>query len=168
MKITGYKFQHALREAEHEHEILGALFGESLMAFDGEEKDPQKIMEQYAANEEKIVRLQVAQAQYNGTVTVVVLGHSVPLSYAVKAVGGAGRMEKMWRSAAKGPQKDRWERTSLTRNVDEIRALPTIDPSTATGMAKKAARYASALREAIQVGNATEIDIPELEPALFE
>lgn len=167
MKVTGYKFQHALRELGHARDIAAGQFDNSLMKFPGEDKPkPQALMVAYAEAEAKIARLQTAQADYNLRVKVLVLDKTMTLSEAVKLVGGAGRAEKMWRGVA-APKKDRYGYDHDTRDPDVLVAQKTISVEEAAALAKKAARWASALREAIQVGNATEMEF-QLEEALFE
>lgn len=167
MQVTGYRFQHALRELGHARDIAAGQFDDSLKVFPGETKArPQDIMKTYLDAEGKIARLQTGQAIYNLKVRVKVLDQAMTLSEAVKLVGGAGRAEKMWRSVA-APVKDRYGYDRDTRDATAIVSEKTISTNEAAVLAKAAARWASALREAIQTGNATEIDI-ELDPALFE
>jgi len=167
MKVTGYKFQHALRELGHARDIAAGQFNDSLKVFPGDKKlEPQTIMASYLKAETQIAKLQTAQAQYNLRIMVTVLGKRMTLSEAVKLVGGAGRVEKMWRSVA-APAKDRYSSDNDTRDATAIVAVKTITTIEAAALAKQAARWASALREAIQTGNATEIEI-ELDGALFE
>lgn len=167
MKVTGYKFQHALRELAHTRDIAAGQFDSSLKFFPGDAKpDPKAVMAKYLDAEAKIARLQTGQAHYNLKVRVKVLDTTMTLSEAVKLVGGAGRAEKMWRSVA-APKKDRYGYDRDERTEGTIVAQRTMTPDEAGDLAKQAARWASALREAIQVGNATDVEI-ELEPGLFE
>ncbi len=168
MKITGYKLQHKLRELAHQRDIAAARFGKSLWAFEDQQKaTPQEVMAAYRDAEERIAKLQTAQGQYNLALTVIVLGDPMTLSEAVKRVGSAGRMEKMWRSFA-SPKEDRYGmHDESTRETGVERAERRVTEDEAAALALKAARFASALRESIQVANATEIEI-ELDPALFE
>jgi len=167
MKITGYKLQHVLRELAHTRDIAAGQFDDSLKAFPGDQKrSPIEVMRDYQDAETKIAKLQVAQSTYNLKVTVKVIDQQMPLSEAVKLVGGAGRAEKMWRTVAK-PVKDRYGYDSDTRDANVLVAVKTITVVEAAKLAKDAAKWASALREAIQVGNASEIEI-EIDPALFE
>jgi hypothetical protein len=78
-------------------------------------------------------------------------------------------MEKMWRSIA-APRKDRYSSfdREMTRDKDQERAQRTVSFQEAGERAQQAARFASALREAIQVANATEVEIESLTPDLFE
>ena len=167
MKVTGYKLQHALRELAHMRDIAAGQFDDALKVFPGENKNrPQDIMETYLKAEADIAKLQTIQAEYNLRVKVTVLDKRMTLSEAVKFVGGAGRAEKMWRSVA-APTKDRYGYDRDTRDASAVVAQKTITTAEAADLAKRAARVASALREAIQVGNSTEIEF-ELESGLLE
>ena len=168
MRVTGYKLQHRLRELHHVRDIAATQFDNGKFTFDDEDKPTAKgAFDRYADAEAAIAQLQTAQGRYNLGIEVTVLGKKMTLAGAVERVGGAGRMEKMWRSVA-SPKKDRYGYgNDLTRNKDEERAKATVTTDEATNYAQKAARFASALRESIQVANATEMDI-ELDPALFE
>jgi hypothetical protein len=169
MKITGYKLQHALRELAHLRDVLSSQFKESLWVFEKDDKPkPIQVMDSFSQTEEKIAKLQVAQAKYNLAITVKVGKDPMTLAEAVKRVGGAGRMEKMWRSVAADTGKDRYAMRENARDKNTEYAHRAMPVEKALGMAKEAARFASGLREAIQVGNAQEMEIEGLDPALFE
>ena len=170
MKTTGYKLQHALRELDQNRSIAATQFSHGLFVFEGDETvTSTKAMEMFRDSEEKIARLQEFQGRYNLTVQVSVLGKKMTLSQAVKLVGGAGRSEKMWRTAAKNTgNEDHYGRSQNTRETSVVVAKRSVGVGTCIDEAKKAAKYASALREAIQVGNATEIDFQELSESDFE
>lgn len=172
MKITGYKLRHAIREAEHVKNLAASQWDDSLHAFPEEratKASPTSLMAKYVDAENRLARLQLAQTRYNVAVQVDVLGQPMTLCEAVKRVGGAGRAEKMWRTAAGGEKKDRYGyNRDLTRSTTEVRAERTVSVEASLVEAKKAARYAAALREAIEVGNTTEVEIEDLEPSLFE
>lgn len=168
MKITGYKLQHTIREASAELVVLVSQFEDSFMAFPDDEKPhPKDLYQKYLALEEKITKLQTLQGQYNLTVEVTVQDKSMTLAQAVKLVGGAGRGEKLWRSKAK-IHKDRYSiRSEEYRDKDHVYARRVMTPEECLAEAKLASKWAAALREAIQIGNATELDL-EADPALFE
>lgn len=169
MKVTGYKLQHAIRETAHVRDIAAQHFTEGLRVFDGDDfVHPEKAMEMFVEAEDKIARLQTAQAQYNLEVTVWVQGQAMPLARAVKLVGGAGRQEKMWRSCAKNTGKDRYSYRENTREAGVDVAKRTVSVEEATAFARIAGKRASALREAIQVANATETGVDGLAPEDFE
>ena len=168
MNVTGYKLQHRLKELDHTLNIAASQFDNGKFKFVDEDKPTAKeAFDRFEQAEKDIARLQVAQARYNLSVIVEVQDQDMTLAEAVKRVGGAGRMEKMWRGVA-SPQRDRYSLDDgRTRNKDEERSEPTVTAAEATTYAQKASKLASALREAIAVANATERDI-ELDSALFE
>lgn len=167
-QITGYKIQHRLRELAHERDLASHLFDNGKFRFEGENKPScEEAFARFEEAESALARLQTAQAKYNLAVTVDVQGVKMTLAEAVKRVGGAGRMEKMWRSIA--APKDRYGYGNPSERATDVeRAEATISTEQAAYRAQKASRYASALREAIQVGNATLVDVSGLDPGLFE
>ena len=169
MKVDGYKIQHSIRELEARRKVLAAQFTDSITHFEDEnvEQSPEEFMSEYDDSERKIARLQVFQARYNLAVTVEVQGIPCSLHEAVKRVGGAGRIEKMWRSVA-SPKQDRYAYGPATRNKNEIRAVPTISRNDALKKVITTGRFASAIRAAISKGNATEVEFEDLDASLFE
>mgnify|MGYP001566113377 CR=1 FL=1 len=169
MKITGYKLQHAIREAMALRDLAASQWDGVLYAFEDEHKPtPAGVMGLYLFHEHRLCALQVGLARYNLAVTVQVQGAPMTLCEAVKRVGGAGRAEKMWRMAATGGKKDRYERElDRKRSTGETHAQRTTPTDEAVKRATGAGRFAAALREAIQVGNATEVEIG-INPAAFE
>ena len=73
-------------------------------------------------------------------------------------VGGAGRLEKMWRSAST-PTTDRYSYREETRNKDAIVAERQISFDDAAAYARTASKRAAALRAAIAKGNASEMTL---------
>ena len=128
----------------------------------------QKIYNDYVEIEQKIAKLQVTQVMYNLAVPVQVIDQTITLSEAVKRLGGAGRGEKMWRSAAKGKKKSRIYDPDISRSKDDEYSIPTISKEECIAIAKEAAKFASAFRTAIAIGNTVEIDMKDLDPTLFE
>lgn len=172
MKVTGYMLREAIKQHELRRDTASRAFDGSLKKFPDEEKEPpHKIIETFTHAEHAIAALQEAQMRYNLMVEVEFDMPDRPktrmtLAKAIKLVGGAGRVEKMWRSAT-SPKKDRY------RDDDEIdptfiRAVPTITPSEAVKQATLAGKGAGALRAAIATANAVPIEIESLSPALFE
>ena len=92
------------------------------------------------------------------------MGEKLSLALAVKLVNGAGTSEKMWREAAGGGKKERYGYSDdKIRNKDQIRALPQVSVAQAAAAADRASRYASALREAVAIGNSTTVEVDEKE-----
>lgn len=171
MKITGYALREAIKQHELRRDTAAHGFNGSLKAFPGEVKDtPSKVIETFLSAETAIARLQVAQMQYNLIVTVTpTMGEKMSLAEAIKRVGGLGRVEKMWRSAA-GPKKDRYGNYLDEDEIDptRVRSKPTMTPTEAVKMATAAGKRAGALRAAIATSNATQVEIEGLDPELFE
>jgi hypothetical protein len=167
MKVTGYRLQHAIREAMHLRDVLAAQFGDNVKQFASSPNrvNISNVYQQYRDVEQRIAALQVLQARYNLHVHVVVLHDTVTLMQAVKQVGGAGRCEKMWREASGTRKRDRYREDERSRDVEY--AELSVPVERCMERARDAHRFASALREAIQVGNATVLDM-EVGPGLLD
>lgn len=170
MQIDGYALREAIKQWDLRKGAAEEAFKSSLFKFKGEEKDtPQQVVDSFLQAETAISKLQVAQMRYNLSVAVEVGGEKMTLAEAIKRVGGAGRAEKMWRSA--GP-KDRRSAylmdDGLTRDPTQERATPTLDAKTSVGLAMQAGKRSGAFRATIATANATKVDIADLDPALFE
>jgi hypothetical protein len=159
VKITGYKLQQAIREQMQRRDAAAARFNGTLMAFPDEQKQkPTKVFDEFMDAERKLASLQVAQARYNLSVQVKVGYDTITLHEAVKRVGGAGRGEKMWRSAST-PREDRYSYREESRAKDSIVPSRQISFESADELRRTAAQFAASLREAIAIGNATERDL---------
>jgi hypothetical protein len=170
MLVTGYQLKEALKMKALELSTIQTQFDESLYRFEGEEKQhPKDVADAIRQLENEIVELQTAQDYYNLNVKVDVSGEQWSLCKAVKAVGGAGRVAKMWRTAAHGEKRDRWDRSrSMTRNKDDEIAIPTVTKPEALSEARAAEKFASQLRNAIAVGNTDTIEISWVTEKLFK
>ena len=168
MKVTGYKIQHKLKELEQLKEVNAQQFNDNIMQFESqsEKLELPEVFASYTTVEKKIARLQAAQCKYNIAVEVGVLGEKMSLLEAVKLVGGAGRSEKMWKDVVKGNKLRHHGYGEQTRSKDQEYAVRSVTIGDAVLFAQQATKVAGALREAIQVGNATEIEI-DLDEALF-
>jgi len=168
MKTTGYALREAIKQQELLRETAARSFNTTLKVFPGEDKDsPTAVMDAMLRAETAIARLQTAQMRYNLMVTVQVDGSKSPLAVAVKLVGGVARAEKMWRSAA-APKEDRYGyRNDDERDPNQVRASATISTQETLKHATVMAKRSAALRQAIAVANATEVEIEDLEPSLF-
>jgi hypothetical protein len=170
MKVTGFLLREALRRWELRRDTAASQFESSLMRFPDEDKPaPDSLATAFVDAEHAISCLQVAQARYNLLVTIEVMGAVMPLCQGVKRLGGAGRLDKLWRSAV-GEKKDRYGmRDEHTRRADETRAVRVMSIPDAMVRANRAAVFAGALRAAIAKGNGTEIPTSDLllDPALL-
>jgi len=168
MKVTGYQIRHRLNELEQERKIALSHFNDSLKVFEGDAKEsPKALMDTYRQCEEQIAQLQVVQAHYNLNVQVDVGDRTMPLCQAVKMVGGAGRAEKLWRTAAMGNEKDRYSYREDSREAGTEYAKRTMPVPECMAESKKASRWASSLRQAMALGNAVEIEIEGMDPDLL-
>ena len=161
MEVTGYQLKEALKMTSLELSTIQSQFEETLFKFDDEDKEtPEEIANKIYTLELKIAKLQTAQSFYNMAVEVDVQKIKFLLEEAIKCVGGAGRLSKMWRTASKGKTRDRWsDLQAATRKEGEERAKPTITKMQALGKAKEAEKLASALRSAIAIGNTAKVSI---------
>jgi hypothetical protein len=168
MKVTGYKIQHKLKELEQLKEVAAQQFNDNIMQFESAEEklDIREVFANYTGLEKRISRLQAAQCLYNLSVDVNVLGEKLTLLEAVKLIGGAGRSEKMWKDVVKGNKTRHHMYSEQTRSKDQEYAKRSVSVSDAVGLAQQATKVAGALREAIQVGNATEVEL-DLDETLF-
>ena len=169
MKVTGYGLREAIKLHKLRSDEAASSFDSTLKIFAGDTKEtPQEVVERYLAAEAAVSRLQAAQAEYNLIVKVTIDGVSITLSEAIKRVGGLGRAEKMWRSAA-SPKKDRYGSSiEDTRNATIEYAKPTLSPTEAAVFASKVAKTAGRFRAAIAAANTVEVDIKDLDPTLLE
>lgn len=163
IKVTGYQIREAIRKWNLKRDMLAAAFKDSLKRFQDEQKpDPSDVMRDYKIADRTIALLQVAQDHYNLGITIDDKG--TPLAIGVKLLGGAGRMEKMWRSVA-APEENRYGGDGSVRRADEVTAAPTVTKAEAFHLAEEAGNYSAELRKAIATANATmfEVDVEGLE-----
>ncbi len=165
MKVSGYQIREALKRQELRRSALQLQAKDSLWKFTGETKStPQEIMAKLEAAETAIATLQTLQDRYNLQTTVL----GVPLTRAVKQVGAAGRLEKLWRELAMSSGNDVFHRGAVTeRNKESEFAVKQISIDEAMKKAFEAATIAGNLRAAIAKANANEIEFEGLDPALF-
>lgn len=167
MKTTGFALREARRNLHLVRETLFKQFQSGLWQFKDQPKPtPTAVAEKIVEIEGKIARVETAQAQYNLLVTVPVEGlGTISLAEAVKRVGGAGRLEKVWRGLATGPERDRYGYDDpSSRDPDREYATRACSVEECIAKATAAGRIAGNLRAAIAVGNATTIDVPNLTP----
>ena len=171
MLVTGHQLKEIIHLKQLELLTIQTQFEDSLFKFEGEEKEhPADVVTQIQKLEHEIATLQTAQGYYNDVVTVTIEGLKDPvkLAYAIKAVGGAGRVAKMWRLAAQGKRRDRWDRMQAeTRRTDEEKARPIMEWKEALKKAKEAEKFAGSMRSAIATGNTNEVSINFIDPTLF-
>jgi len=161
MKVTGHILKDAIKRTVMVRDTTASLFDGSLHAFEDDDKEtPQQIADKFHAYDVMVAKLQTAQTDYNMQVRVEVGSDTMTLTEAIKSVGGAGRLEKMWRSVA-GVKKDRYSYRdeTLTRDPNEVRAKRMVTQAQALKFANQAAKEAAVIRAAIAKGNLTEIEM---------
>lgn len=168
MKITGYKIREALTQQELVKDAAQKQFDDSLKKFPGEEKlSPSQIVATIWEAETAIVRLQHLQCEYNLKVQVSVLGKTFSLAAAIKTLGAASRIEKLWRTAStstRAPRNAYSNDSPDERDPNKLIAQPTISIADATEKAKAAMKLTAAFREAVGVGNGQEVEFSLTEP----
>jgi hypothetical protein len=166
MKVTGYQLREALRHWRSVLEGLAIDLKGSLYYFDAKEKiEPLTVAKEYMAAEDAVAKIEEAQQKYNLRVNLTIADEPHSLTYAIKALGMAGRYAAIWKSVATDKQTPRgWgDQYDRVRNKDDVHAKRTINKETATKMRTAANKHASDIRQAIALANASilEIDIPE-------
>jgi hypothetical protein len=171
MKTTGYALREAIKRHELRRDSAARSFTGTLKMFPGEEKEsPEEVMRAFVEADEAIARLQEAQMRYNLAVRVPSESGAMPMSLAlaVKLVGGAGRREKMWRNAGAPAERRGYGLDEDERDPTKVRASAVLSPRDLLKLSATASSQASALRQAIAVGNAVEVEIENLSASLFE
>ncbi len=173
MVVTGYQLKRALRDADRRRALVSSQWDDSLWAFPGEEKpEPTELLAAIEAAEEAIARLQAAQARYNLAVQVTVKLETGPetmsMLEAVKRIGGVNRLESMTQKAAKSQDGGYYYGVQRSRSLEEEHAERRLELDAAAALYKRYAHQADAYREAIAVGNATELELEGLDPELLE
>lgn len=165
MKVTGFQIREAINRWTRRRNVADTQFRESLWAFEGEEKDtPKDVIDRYMEADKIIVALQMLQTVFNLHTLVSVRGQEIPLGKAVRLLGGAGRVEKIWREAATDSAGDRYyDRNERSRGKDNEYAKRQVSIPEATRLSDEAAAFASELRAAVATGNMAtiETDLPD-------
>ena len=166
IEITGYMLREALKQWTLKRDVATQQFKGSLFKFKNENKEtPQKIAADILQAETALVHIQTAQMRYNLSVFVNAFGEKITLAEAIKLVGSAGRIEKMWRTAV--PSKRESFLDDGGRDPGREQAEQTITVKEITLATSQAGKRAGSLRSAIATANATKINL-DLDPALFE
>jgi hypothetical protein len=166
MKVSGYQLREALRHWRSVLEGLAVDLKGSLYYFDIKEKiNPLAVAEDYIAAEDAVAKIEEAQQKYNLRVTLTISDEPCTLTYAIKALGMAGRYAAIWKSVVSEKQSTRgWgDSSDRVRNKDDVHAKRSISKEAASKMRTAANKHAGDLRQAIALANAQtlEIDIPE-------
>lgn len=175
IKVTGYSLRTAIKRWTIKRDSATHRFPTTLHKFKDEAKaNPEDVAAEIEAAESAIARLQTAQVLYNAQVEVELGGKTMKLAEAVKRMGGATRMEKLWKGVAGlDAQTARYRGSSIygetapVRNAGQEVADKTLSPESAAQKAAESAAFVSALQEAIASGNGTKIEL-DIDNSLFE
>jgi len=171
MKITGYQLMDRIETLRQQGQTINGQFTGSLFRFqqDAEAKpDPRDLMQKYLESEKRVATLQAVQAAYNVRVKVDVLGEQMSLQQAVKIIGSANRIKNNWLAASKNSQESNSYSNyyELVRAKDNLYAERVVSIDECLQLSTTAADLATALKQAIRSGNATELEM-DVDPALF-
>jgi len=165
MKVTGYTLQSAIKDTTKARALLNKRVRTLLTRFDDEPSDQsfEDAAKELFRLEANLAKLQVAQARYNLEVQVPLpmSNKTITLLEAVKRVGGADRVETLWQNATVDDH-------SAYRDKDWVFPKRTVPMKICLEKAQQAHKFTSLLRQAIQVGNATEVDLEDIESSLFD
>jgi hypothetical protein len=169
MELDGFQLQQALREWKAEREILENRFDESLLKFKDEEKEsPVEIMARLDKCERAIVKLQQAQNSFNTLTIVEFDGREMFLLEVIKLAGPLGRMERLWREAAREASGGRGHYDRVReRGEDREREQPTMTLDQLQQEARNASRRANACKRAIAIGNSQKRPFNNIGPELL-
>jgi hypothetical protein len=169
MRVTGYALREAIKRHTLRRDTAASMFENTLKRFPDEHKPtPDEVMNTFVTADLAIAALQTAQMRYNIEQVVKIGGRSISLAEAIKRVGGVGRSEKMWRSAAAPSKRDAYGRDDDERDPSRVRSVVTLTPLEAADRALLAGKQAAELRQAIAVANAAALDIESLSAELME
>ncbi len=164
MLITGNRILDALDMLKERVKSLDTQFKPSLFRFEDESedenRDPREIIKEYEAIQERIARLQEAQAAYNLRVEVEVLDERMTLQRVLHLIGSASRVKAHWLSAASPEEQNIYAfNAQRQRDKEHEYAKRFVPMSEAQSLADQASRRAMALKQAIRSGNAREIEL---------
>lgn len=173
MQTTGNTIRDLVKSWELRKTTLETLFQDALYSFEGEDKSPTLLSEQILEAEKKIVRLQVAQAEFNSTTFVEsrLLG-SLSLTEIVKLVGVYERMAKLWsRTVPKKSKELRYHDMSPTapvRNTTQVVAKETVSLKDRMNLIEEHSKVLGHLKGLISEGNNKVVPLTILDPSFFE
>ncbi len=151
--MDGNRFKLNLKLWMDRRASLLSQWNDSIWAFLGEKKvGTKELAEKIVEAENSIASLQTFQSQFNLQIAFEWQGKTISLMQAIKMIGGAGRLEKMWSSASK-IKKDQYGYGLPTKKSDEETVTRTISIEDAAKLSSKYTRDAGRLRALIAKGN---------------
>ena len=170
MRVTGYEMMDRLEELKELAKTLDAQFTSSQFRFEdeeGEKPDPRRLLREYEAVEDRITRIQEAQAAYNLQVQVEVLGERMTLHRALRLGSVAGRVKNHWKTAAGDSKMNPYGLFgTITRDKEQEYAKRAVPAEECLLLADQASKRAAACKRAIRAGNATALEV-DLDPSVF-
>ncbi|MCS6776636.1 MAG: hypothetical protein RMJ43_09385 [Chloroherpetonaceae bacterium] len=170
MKVTGYMILDRIEALQERASLLEDQFEPALFRFRDESEqrpDPRELMRAYEQCERKIALLQEAQAHYNLRVSVTVAGETMTLQRAVKLIGTMGRIRNLWKEAVEDTEGRYLRPLRRQRDRDAEYAERVVSVAECLHSAEEAGRLATAFKQAVRAGNATEVDL-DLDPDVFK
>lgn len=173
MKVNGSQLKSAIKLWEMRRDAFTKRFGTTFFAYKTEAKDsPSSIMHELTKCENAIAVLQSAQSKYN-LANMVTFNHNattqkMSLCEAIKRVGGANRVVKLW-SEQIGQPEDKFEHYRLSPSSERVIDYPERKMSLAdiVTTAAAATSYATALTGAIATGNTKMMELPMVTPEML-
>jgi hypothetical protein len=174
MKVTGYTLRDAISRWELRRDAAAKEWHQSLFAFKGETKEPEKHLDAWWEAEQNITILQAAQAEYNITVYLENDTKDM-LAKAIKMVGSATRRVAMLKEA--GPEDAQVARRrslygislpNRVREKDNEYAEPTLGPKRVLDLSVQAQSHLASLRSQIAKANTSEVEIGWLDEELLQ
>lgn len=173
-KVTGYGLKEIVKKLERRRDTAKSQFEEALYYFEGEtasevaQKNAQGLAKKYEDLERQIAQVQTLQAEYNAGISITVQGQKYTLSHAIKLLGGAERIEKLWQKAAEIENSgSRYYSPDRVRVAGQEHAKRSISSNEAITESEKASTFVGALRAAVAVANSTEKEMALPEGALL-
>jgi hypothetical protein len=160
IKVTGFQLRNALNSLRLQRDAAYRTLEASQFAFEGEIKDPIAASVEVEALETRIAKIETAQMAYNLAINVTFQGQPVSLAFAVKHVGGRGRIAKQWRGVV-APKKDRYstyDDLTRVRDNDKEVAKQVVDMPVAFQQFQGQEKAAVDLRNAIAVANGQQFE----------
>jgi hypothetical protein len=163
--VNGYTIREALKRWERQRTIASKLFNDCLYRFkdDTNKQSPQDVMQQFQQADTNYAKLQDIQQDYNRNTTVTIGGEQMRMSLAVKLIGGAGRIEKMWSDSLGHNKQDRYSSyrsgEPLQRSKEVEYAVRQITEKECLQQVQFSSQYASNLRSAIALANTTSVTL---------
>lgn len=152
-----------IKKLERRRDTAKSQFEEALYYFDAETptatavETATALAKKYEELEYQIAQMQTVQAEYNAGITITVKGTRYTLNHAIKLLGGAERIEKLWQKSAEIENSgSRYYSPERVRVQGQEHAKRAISISEAISMAEQASTFVGALRAAVAVANSTE------------